>query len=162
MSTIDPIAEFRADHRQVRDGLIELTAALEAKEVKKAREILARIDKLIGPHFQFEEEALYPALRVFLGEYVDDLIKEHDGVIATARACATLLQKPELDDEEARAAAKNARALLVHVSNCDGLGILAERLTPQELARLGEKLVAARKAGLSLLKWADTIRSQTA
>lgn len=161
MAAIDPIAEFRADHRQVRDGLIELTNALQAKNVARAREILGQIDKLVGPHFRFEEEALYPALRVFLGEYVDDLIKEHDGVIATARAAAALLQKSELSDAEAREAAKNARALLVHVSNCDGLAILAERLSASELAQLGEKLVAARKAGVSLLNWAESIRSQT-
>lgn len=161
MATIDPIAEFRADHRQVRDGLIELTNALQAKNVPRAREILGQIDKLVGPHFRFEEEALYPALRVFLGEYVDDLIKEHDGVIATARAAVALLQKSELSDAEAKEAAKNARALLGHVSNCDGLGILAERLSAAELAQLGEKLVAARKAGVSLLNWAESIRSQT-
>lgn len=158
MASIDPIAEFRVDHRQVRDGLLALTAALQDKDVARAREILGNIDKIVGPHFRFEEEALYPALRTFLGEYVDDLLKEHDGVIATARACAALLQKEKLSDEEAREAAKNARALLVHVSNCDGLGILAERLTFQELSRLGEKLAAARKAGVSLLDWADTIR----
>lgn len=158
MASIDPIAEFRADHRQVRDGLLELTAALQKKDVARAREILGNIDKIVGPHFRFEEEALYPALRIFLGEYVDDLLQEHDGVIATARACATLLKKPQLSDEEAREAAKNARALLVHVSNCDGLSILAERLTPQEIANLGEKLAAARRAGVSLLNWADTIR----
>ncbi len=161
MSTIDILAEFRADHRQVRDGLIELTNALQAKDIKRAREILRQIDKLVGPHFRFEEEALYPALRVFLGEYVDDLIKEHDGVIATARAAADLLQKSELSDAEANAAAKNARALLIHVSNCDGLSILAERLSAPELAQLGEKLVAARKAGVSLLNWAESIRQQS-
>jgi hypothetical protein len=82
MASLDPLAEFRADHRQVRDGLIELTNALQAKDIKRAREILGQIDKLVGPPFRFEEEALYPALRVFLGEYIDDLIKEHDGVIA--------------------------------------------------------------------------------
>lgn len=158
MATLDPIAEFRSDHRQVRDGLLELTAALQEKDLARAREILGNIDKIVGPHFRFEEEALYPALRNFLGEYVDDLLKEHDGVIATARACATLLQKSQLSDEEAKEAAKNARALLIHVSNCDGLGILAERLTPQELTNLGEKLAAARRAGVSLLNWADTIR----
>ncbi len=162
MASIDPIAEFRADHRQVRDGLIELTNALQAKNVQRARELLGEIDKLVGPHFRFEEEALYPALRVFLGEYVDDLIKEHDGVIATARAAAELLQKSELSDSEAKEAAKNARALLVHVSNCDGLGILAERLSAPELGQLGEKLAAARKAGVPLLQWAASIRSRSA
>ena len=51
-----------------------------------------------------------------------------------------------------------ARALLVHVSNCDGLNILAERLSPQQLDKLAEYYQAARDAGVPLLRWADTIR----
>ena len=114
----------------------------------------------MGPHFRYEEENLYPTLKVFLGEYVDQLLKEHDGVIETARACAQLLQKDTLTDEEAEQAANAARALLVHVSNCDGLAILSERLKPQELKDLGERLVRARKAAVSLLDWADKIRKK--
>jgi len=54
----------------VRDGLLDIMSALEAKDVKKAREVLGKLDALVGPHFRFEEEALYPALKVFLGEYI--------------------------------------------------------------------------------------------
>jgi hypothetical protein len=160
MAKIDAIAEFREDHRKVRDGLLEIIKALQSKDVSKAREILGRINVLVGPHFRYEEETLYPALRTFLGEYVDQLLKEHDGVIETALSCAQLLQKNSLMDEEANRAASAARALLVHVSNCDGLAILSERLNPQELEQLGEKLVASRRAGVSLLDWAKTIRKE--
>lgn len=120
MSTLDAIVEFREDHRKVRDGLLEIIEALQKKDVKKAREILGRLNVVVGPHFRYEEETLYPALRVFLGEYVDQLLSEHDGVIDTARTCAELLQKDKLTDEEGQQAANAARALLVHVSNCDG------------------------------------------
>ena len=160
MVMLNAIAEFREDHRKVRDGLLDIIAALESKNVGKARDILDRINILVGPHFRYEEETLYPALRVFLGEYVDQLFKEHDGVIDTARACAQLLIKDKLSDEEAEQAAKAARALLVHVSNCDGLAILSERLDSKELQNLGEKLKAAREAGVSLLDWAETIRNK--
>src|SRR3989338_4619192 len=160
MVMLNSIAEFREDHRKVRDGLLDIIAALESKNVGKARDILDRINILVGPHFRYEEETLYPALRVFLGEYVDQLFKEHDGVIDTARACAQLLIKDKLSDEEAEQAAKAARALLVHVSNCDGLAILSERLSSEELRNLGEKLKAAREAGVSLLDWAETIRNK--
>jgi predicted sugar kinase len=158
MTKLDPIAEFREDHRNVRDGLLDIMSALEAKDVSKAGEILSRIDTLVGPHFRFEEEALYPSLRVFLGEYVDELLKEHDGVIETARSCAELLEKESITDEEAKQAAQAARALLVHVSNCDGLAILAERLKPEELDELGQKFADAREAAVPMLQWAETIR----
>ncbi|OQZ02592.1 MAG: hemerythrin [Candidatus Brocadia sp. UTAMX2] len=160
MVKLDPIAEFREDHRKVRDGLLELMEALQSKNVAKARKILDEINVLVGPHFRYEEEVLYPTLRVFLGEYVDQLLTEHDGVIATARSCAGLLKKDSLTDEEAKLAVSAARALLVHVSNCDGLSILSERLNKNEIDALSKKLATARKAGVPLLDWADTIRNK--
>ena len=159
-STLDPIVEFREDHRKVRDGILEIIEFLEKKDIASARKVLGNINVLVGPHFRYEEEALYPTLRVFLGEYVEQLISEHDGVIATARSCAELLQKDALSDEEAKKAASAARALLVHVSNCDGLAILSERLSPDELKGLGNKFAAARKEGVSLLDWAAKIRKK--
>lgn len=160
MIKLDPIAEFREDHRKVRDGLLELMEALQSKDVVKARKILDKINVLVGPHFRYEEEVLYPTLRVFLGEYVDQLLTEHDGVIATARSCAGLLKKDSLTGEEAKQAVSAARALLIHVSNCDGLSILSERLNKKEIDTLSEKLAAARKAGVPLLDWAETIRGK--
>ena len=157
---LDPIAEFREDHRKVRDGVLDISDALGKRDVPKAREILGNINTLVGPHFRYEEESLYPALRAFLGEYVDDLFDEHDGVIATAKACAELLGKDSLTDEEAEEAKKAAMAILIHVSNCDGLAILSERISSEELDALGEKFAKAREAGVPLLEWADTIRGR--
>ncbi|WKZ18066.1 MAG: hemerythrin domain-containing protein [Candidatus Jettenia sp. CY-1] len=160
MVKLDPITEFGEDHRKVRDGLLELIDALQSKDVVKARKILGKINVLVGPHCRYEEETLYPALRVLLGEHVDQLLKEHDGVIATARSCAELLEKDNLTDEESKQAAMAARSLLIHVSNCDGLSILSERLNKKELDNLGEKLAIAGKSGVSLLDWAETIRNK--
>jgi hemerythrin len=158
MNTLDVIAEFRNDHRKVRDSLLAITEAIGKKDVKKARDILGELNNLVGPHFRYEEEYLYPALRKFLGDYVDQLLSEHDGVIETAKKCASLLQKESLTEEEAENAQKAAMALLIHVSNCDGLAILSERFTSEELEELGQKFEESRKAGIPLFEWADTIR----
>jgi len=155
---IDAIAEFREDHRKVRDDVLELTDALKNKDVVKAREILGRLDALTGPHFRYEEETLYPAMKEFLGEYVEQLIKEHTDIVNTARGCAGLLCKDELTDAEADEAQKAAKALLIHVSNCDGLAILSERFSPEELGELGDKFWESRQKNISLLEWADKIR----
>lgn len=160
MAHLDPINEFREDHRKVRDSLIEIIEALKSKDVTRAREILGKLNILVGPHFRYEEETLYPTLRIFLGEYVDQLLEEHDGVIETARTCARLLEKDTLTDKEAQEAAHAARALLVHVSNCDGLAILSERLNPEQIEKLGEKFDQARKSGVPLLEWAEKIRKK--
>ncbi|MEE8448125.1 MAG: hemerythrin domain-containing protein [Thermodesulfobacteriota bacterium] len=160
MAQFDVIEEFREDHRKVRDGLLGIASALEQRDVLKAREILNGLNTLVGPHFRYEEEALYPAMKQFLGEYVDQLIEEHDGVIKTAKDCAQLLSKDSLSDQEANEAIKAARSLLVHVSNCDGLGILIERLTSQELSSMAEKYSQVRKERVPLFEWADTIRKK--
>ncbi len=156
----NPIEEFRNDHRKVRDGLLDLIELIEKKEVKKAGEKLSELDRLVGPHFRYEEETLYPTLRRFLGNYVDELISEHDEVIATARKCAEILSKGEISDEEAKEASLSARKLLVHVSNCDGLAILTERLNESELKNLADKFIKAREENVSLLEWAEKIRKR--
>jgi len=155
---LDPIAEFREDHRKVRDGILDIAEALRNKDVKKAREILGTLNTLTGPHFRYEEEYLYPALRTLLGEYVDQLIKEHDNVIETAKVCASLLAKDSLNDQESAEATNAAMQLLIHVSNCDGLAILSERFNKQQMDSLADRFAEARDKGVPLLEWADTIR----
>ena len=115
MGTLDPIKEFREDHRKVRDGLLSIIDALKSRDVRTAGKILGELNTLLGPHFRYEEESLYPALRTFLGEYVDQLLEEHGTVISTAQNCAELLEKDSLTEKEAQDAANAARALLVHV-----------------------------------------------
>ena len=155
---LDPIVEFREDHRKVRDYLLDLADAAETGDVAKAGGILGQIDVLIGPHFRYEEETLYPAMKEFLGDYVDSLIEEHGGAIDTAKTAAKVLSQSSISEEEGLVVAKAARALLVHVSNCDGLNILAERFSQEKLDKLGEAFAQSRAAGVPLLRWADTIR----
>ncbi|MFW9874149.1 MAG: hemerythrin domain-containing protein [Candidatus Thorarchaeota archaeon] len=160
LSKLDPIKEFRDDHRKVRDGLLEMIDALKTKNISKASEILGKLDIMVGPHFRYEEESLYPVMKTFLGEYVDDLISEHDGVIETARNTVKLLNKKTLTEKEGKKAAEAAQKLLIHVSNCDGLAILTERLSSEELEGLGEKYSIAREANIPMLEWAEKIRKR--
>ncbi len=158
---MEVINKFREDHRIVRDGLIELAGALESKDLEKASEVLGKLNKLLGPHFRFEEEALYPTLRVFLGEYIDQLLNEHDEAIKAAKEVADLISGGAISDEDAKIAAGKTRALLVHVSNCDGLAILAERLDEKEIEELWSKFRNLREEGVPLLEWAEKIRVRT-
>ncbi len=43
-----------------------MASATEAGDVAKAGSILGQIDVLTGPHFRYEEETLYPAMKEFL------------------------------------------------------------------------------------------------
>lgn len=59
--------QFRAEHRQVRDLLLELQRSFEQQDTSRARELVEAIAALTGPHFRYEEEAVYPALVAILG-----------------------------------------------------------------------------------------------
>ena len=156
------IEEFREDHRNVRDLILDLASALRQRDVAQARELLASLDRLAGPHFRFEEEALYPALRQFLGDYVDKLVSEHDGAIAKANGLASLLQKDSITQEEAGAAMSDVSSLLIHVSDCDGLAIIMEKISERELGQIASTVMACREADVPLLRWAQEIRGKAA
>jgi hypothetical protein len=59
----DPILELKEDHKKVRDFLLDFIDAVDRLDAQKALEIMISLDKLGGPHFRFEEETLYPALK---------------------------------------------------------------------------------------------------
>jgi hypothetical protein len=57
-------------------------------------------------------------------------------------------------------AAGAARSLLVHVSNCDGLNILAEKFSQVKLDQLADDFQKARDQNVPMLEWADTVRER--
>lgn len=158
---LDVFVEFKEDHRKIRDMLFDLKAAIEEKDVARAREILGKLDAFVGPHFRYEEEALYPALRPILEDYVDHLLEAHDGAIATAKRLAAIVQKDILADTEVQEGRKAVLSILPHVSDCDGLAVFMEsiqKLQPDEITVLADKIAECRQDGLSLLEWADSVR----
>lgn len=162
MATVDPIIELNAEHLQVRDALLDLISHIKARNVEQALEILLRLDKLTGPHFRFEEESFYPALTQFFGaDYTEHLLTAHDRVILTAKELATALGKGEISADEAQRLAELVRKqVLPHPVECEGLGLFAQRLSPEERESIAQNLEASRKADIPLLEWANTIRER--
>lgn len=62
------ISEFHADHTKVVQALMDLREAIEARDPARVRVTLDGANRLVGPHFKFEERHLYPSLTPFLGE----------------------------------------------------------------------------------------------
>lgn len=160
--SINPIEEMNKDHKMVRDILLKLLEEIEKKNVEGALEMLLELDKLGGPHFRAEEETMYPILRRFFGdEYYNRLLEEHDRIIRAGRKIAVILGKGSLTDEEAEELISLIRRdILPHPVTCEGLGIFMERLTADELRRIGESIIMARKEGVPLLQWAESIRER--
>lgn len=161
--TDDFTALFRAEHREVRDALLDLIDAFRARDHDRIGTLLERVATLTGPHFRYEEESLYPALvGLFEEAYVEYLYEAHDGAIARARELVELAGRETLSDEDVARAIHAIREILPHVSDCDGLSVMVEVL-PEEHVR---GILAARdrtnQLGLDLLTWADTARARPA
>jgi hypothetical protein len=153
----------RAEHRQVRDLLLELMRAFGDRDAGRARALVAAVAKVTGPHFRYEEEVMYPQLAGIFGDaYVGKLLDDHDGAIRNARELLWLSGHDQLTAEQAERGAELARQILPHVSDCDGLAIMVETL-PDDVA---DRILSARKTamdvGLDLLTWASAARDRRA
>lgn len=161
-ATFDQFATiFTSEHRTVRDLLLDLIHALQAHDLAAAEALLSGIAAVTGPHFRYEEEALYPALTAIFGDnYVEKLLADHDFAIASAARLVKIVHQASLDDADEAEAIRLVRGILPHVSDCDGLTIMVEVLPVSTVESLLETREAALAAGLDLLTWAAGVRAR--
>ncbi len=164
MARLDAIAELKADHTKVRDIRLDIIVAAPRRDAAKALELLLRLDKLGGPHFQWEEESFYPTLERFFGpEYKEYLFGVHDRIVRAARQLAQILGKGEITEAESKKIVALVRSeILPHPIECEGLTLFSERLTSKEVEAMGKHFEAVRKTGLPLLEWAQNVRTRKA
>ncbi len=152
---------FRQEHRNVRDALLDLILAFQARDRERIQALLNRVAVLTGPHFRYEEEALYPALvEIFGEEYVEKLWGDHDRAIGIAQSLVSLAGKEQLTDQDITRATQLIRRVLPHVSDCDGLSIMVERLPTEKVQRILDTREHSNAVGLNLLQWADQVRGR--
>lgn len=154
---------FRAEHRAVRDALLDLVAAFQQRDRPQLFPLLTHIAALTGPHFRYEEEALYPALVPIFGpEYISKLLEDHDRAIGTAKRLVAMAQQDELSAADVETGVRFTRSILPHVSDCDGLSIMVERLDPAVVEQIFTARERAREQNLDLLSWSDQVRGRPA
>ncbi len=154
---------FRDEHRAVRDVLLDLIRAFQERDKTRIQSLLGNVAVLTGPHFRYEEEALYPGLvEIFGEEYVEKLLGDHDQAIGRAKILVNLAGKDRLSDEDVATAIRLIRTILPHVSDCNGLSIMVERLPASKVEAILEARDRSRSAGLDLLQWATQVRSRPA
>lgn len=164
MTAVEEFTEvFRAEHRQVRDLLLDLVRAFGERDAGRVRSMVAAVAQATGPHFRYEEEAMYPRLTAIFGDaYVGKLLADHDGAIRNARELQQLAGNDELTAQQAARGIELTRQILPHVSDCDGLSIMVETLPDDVSDRILSARVSALDAGLDLLTWAATTRERRA
>jgi len=154
---------FREEHRKVRDGLLDLIQAFQERDKARIGSLLGEIATYVGPHFRYEEEALYPSLvEIYGAEYIEKLLSDHDRVIGTAKRLVELAGKETLSEGDVTEATRLVRGILPHVSDCDGLSLMTERLSEDKVQRVLETRDRSLAAGLNLLQWAEQIRRRPA
>jgi hypothetical protein len=152
---------FREEHREIRDLLLDLVEAFRGRDSARLPGLISQIAARTGPHFRYEEEAMYPSLvDLFGAEYIDKLLADHDLAIATARRLAALASRDSLTDDEVDEGVRGARRILPHVSDCDGLSIMVERLPPARIQAIFDARSRARADNLDLLHWAAEVRDR--
>ncbi len=148
------IEEFHSDHQKVVAALFDLRQAITARDVERVRFILAVAEKLVGPHFKFEELYLYPALGPFLGEgKIQRLLNEHDGIFRGLRHIAKLAQKDTWSDADAHSARESLELIYDHPVTCDGLSLWIEKLSSEQQEELYYRMQECRNQGTTFSEY---------
>ena len=152
---------FRQEHREIRDALFALAQAFQERDKDRISATIEDIAGLAGPHFRYEEEALYPALVEIFGEaYIEKLLSDHDRAIGTAEALSELAPKENLSRNDAQRAVDFVRSILPHVSDCEGLSIMVETFPEAQIQKVLDARETSRREGLDLLQWATRARKR--
>jgi len=153
--------EFRQEHREIRDLLFDMITSFGEHNFEKSGILLERLDSLTGPHFRYEEEALYPALiEVYGVHYINKLLTDHDLAIARAKKLGTMIETESKEKEDITDCINTVRSILPHVSDCEGLSIMVEKLDGAIIDTICNTIEEARKANLPLIEWSETSRSR--
>jgi hypothetical protein len=154
MSAKTLVGEFHADHTQVVQALMDLRSAIRARDLARVRATLDAANKLVGPHFKFEELHLYQSLKEFTGEAgMYRLLMEHDGVFRGVAALLNLAARETWSEAEARAAEAYVELIWEHPITCDGLSLYIERLPAAVQTELLDRMEELRRQGTTLLEY---------
>lgn len=136
------IQEFSEDHEKTMEKLNKISDATDKRNVARIRELAEELDELLGPHFLFEEDHLYPATEKFLGEdRVEELMEAHGPV---APALAELKELEELSPKDAERIRDDLTTFYVHVSDCEGTTVIVDSLPDERKKELARKLIDYR------------------
>jgi hypothetical protein len=147
---------FRGEHRAARDIFLAIGQSLRERDGARIGELMGEANAEIGPHMQYEEEVMYPALASLYGdEYVERMMEDHDRAFGVAGRLMEIASKEEITDDEIEEGNVLIQNLLPHVTDCDGL-VLAIEVLPEEAQR---RIFAARdralEQGLTMMQWGE-------
>jgi hypothetical protein len=149
---------FKQEHREIRDAVLNLIQALRNHDQPKVRSFLTQVAQLTGPHFRYEEEAIFPDLSDLLDEkYVETLFINHDLAIGAVERLTELAIRNRISEQENREATTLCRSL-INVLECDELSIMMELLPEEKILAVLAARERCRDDDLDLITWAEDVR----
>jgi hypothetical protein len=147
---------FRDEHRAARDAFLGIADALRRRDAERIGELMNVANDGIGPHMQYEEEEMYPALAELFGDdYVERMLEDHDRAFGVAGRLMELAGHDPITDADIEEGTRLIQNLLPHVTDCDGL-VHAIEVLPEDRQR---SLFAARDRalaeGLTMMEWGE-------
>ena len=140
---MDAIELIKQDHREV-DELF--TQFLSAESDLTLEDLFQQIETALTAHTEMEEKVLYPAVKKFAPEKVQEALHEHSQV----KELLTDLLGIDIDDEEFESQfnrlVEDVRHHVKEEESPEGiLEVARQHMNHQELARLGVELQRIKK-----------------
>lgn len=145
--------EFTTDHRGLTQGFARLLELLQSGENDAARDLADHIDQVAGPHIEFEETVLYPAVsRAESSDFTARLYSEHQ---IAFEAVTWLRSHPAegIDDATRRRLIEQVQTGLDHAMSCGSLTSYLTTLDESQYEILLGKLHTCREAGHRWSEW---------
>jgi hypothetical protein len=145
---------FLKDHRILIRGLTELQSAVDREDRPAAERLAAQLDRVAGPHIEFEEMFFYPMLVAIIGaDFVRRLYREHD----CGRRALERLRDGDEEDVPWQELRNSLRIAMDHVLSCGSLASHLAALDADCREDLLVKLTDARQRGA---RWTEIDRTK--
>ncbi len=145
--------EFVEDHSRLARCLVRLQEALQQNDLQQIVQAADDLDRVAGPHMQFEEEVLYPEVENVRGrEFVGRLFHEHGIGLDMVKSILRREGSESLSSSERKELLHSVELTLEHVYSC---GSLLSHLTELEQSRQTEMLDCLREFRRSEKRWTE-------
>jgi hypothetical protein len=129
---------FLEDHRHLTRGLSNILQALRDDHLEEAIRIAEDLDRVAGPHMEFEEEILYPEVGKSRGsDYVSRLYREHQVALEAVKALISSKNQERLEPQLKEQLLQSLTTGLDHAISC---GTLLSHVTSLDQKRQDEML----------------------
>jgi hypothetical protein len=139
---------FVEDHRAMTRGYQELIGLLTAGDWVAASQAASRLDRIAGPHIEFEEKYLYPQVAKSRGNrYISRLYDEHDEAVTVLGEILQAGQPARPADEKVAGWIERLRHGIDHASACGTMLGELKSLPEAEQRRFLDGMTRLREKG---------------